>query len=50
MKKERDISELLSKVNDTINDYEMKLERKEEQMWAMSLQLSEGNTLVSFTC
>lgn len=41
LKKEKDISELLSKVNDTINDYELKLERKEEQMWAMTLQLSE---------
>ncbi|KAJ3379917.1 hypothetical protein HDU92_006309 [Lobulomyces angularis] len=41
LKKEKDISELLTKVNDTINDYEMKLEKKEEQMWAMSLQMTE---------
>ncbi|KAJ3220336.1 hypothetical protein HDU67_000003 [Dinochytrium kinnereticum] len=40
-RKEKDISDLLTKVNDTINDYELKLERKEEQMWAMSLQMSE---------
>jgi hypothetical protein len=41
-RKEKDIADLLTKVNDTINDYELKLERKEEQMWAMSLQMSEG--------
>ncbi|KAJ3332002.1 hypothetical protein HDU76_001618, partial [Blyttiomyces sp. JEL0837] len=40
-RKEKDIADLLTKVNDTINDYELKLERKEEQMWAMSLQMSE---------
>ncbi|KAJ3191771.1 hypothetical protein HK101_007425 [Irineochytrium annulatum] len=43
-RKEKDISELLTKVNDTINDYELKLERKEEQMWAMSLQMSEAES------
>jgi hypothetical protein len=36
-KKERDITDLLIKVNDTINDYESKLEKKEEQMWTMSV-------------
>ncbi|KAJ3136360.1 hypothetical protein HK100_001809 [Physocladia obscura] len=40
-RKEKDIADLLTKVNDTINEYELKLERKEEQMWAMSLQMSE---------
>lgn len=40
-KKERDITDLLIKVNDTINDYESKLEKKEEQMWTMSIQMSE---------
>ncbi|KAJ3356724.1 hypothetical protein HDU83_000140 [Entophlyctis luteolus] len=40
-RKEKDIADLLAKVNDTINEYELKLERKEEQMWAMSLQMSE---------
>jgi hypothetical protein len=37
MKKEKDITDLLIKVNDTINDYESKLEKKEEQMWTMSV-------------
>ncbi|KND03748.1 uncharacterized protein SPPG_01204 [Spizellomyces punctatus DAOM BR117] len=41
-RKEKDISDLLTKVNDTINDYEQKLEKKEEQMWAMSLQMTEA--------
>ncbi|KAJ3009750.1 hypothetical protein HKX48_007768 [Thoreauomyces humboldtii] len=41
-RKEKDISELLTKVNDTINDYEQRLEKKEEQMWAMSLQITEA--------
>ncbi|KAI9334269.1 hypothetical protein BDR26DRAFT_898022 [Obelidium mucronatum] len=40
-RKEKDIADLLTKVNDTINEYELKLERKEEQMWAMSLQMTE---------
>ncbi|KAJ3182693.1 hypothetical protein HDU87_008032 [Geranomyces variabilis] len=41
-RKEKDISDLLTKVNDTINDYEQKLEKKEEQMWQMSLQITEA--------
>lgn len=41
-RKEKDISDLLGKVNETINEYEQKLERKEEQMWAMSLQMTEA--------
>ncbi|KAJ3121778.1 hypothetical protein HK098_003412 [Nowakowskiella sp. JEL0407] len=40
-RKEKDIADLLTKVNDTITDYELKLERKEEQLWAMSLQMTE---------
>jgi hypothetical protein len=47
-RKEKDIAELLTKVNDTINEYELKLERKEEQMWAMSLQMTEGNYFMLF--
>ncbi|KAJ3092585.1 hypothetical protein HK102_005354 [Quaeritorhiza haematococci] len=39
--KEKEVSDLVSKVNETINEYELKLERKEEQMWAMTLQMSE---------
>ena len=42
MRKEKDVSDLLNKLNETINDYELKLERKEEQVWAMSVQLNEG--------
>ncbi|KAI9090830.1 hypothetical protein DFS34DRAFT_341773 [Phlyctochytrium arcticum] len=47
-RKEKDVTDLLTKVNDTINDYETKLEKKEEQMWAMSLQMTEavGKTTV----
>ncbi|KAL2916157.1 hypothetical protein HK105_204248 [Polyrhizophydium stewartii] len=41
VRKEKDIADLLNKINETINEYELKLERKEEQMWAMSMQLSE---------
>ncbi|KAJ3044639.1 hypothetical protein HDV00_001565 [Rhizophlyctis rosea] len=41
-RKEKDISDLLTKVNDTINDYEQRLERKEEQMWALSVQVAEN--------
>ncbi|KAJ3040530.1 hypothetical protein HK097_002539, partial [Rhizophlyctis rosea] len=41
-RKEKDISDLLAKVNDTINDYEQRLERKEEQMWALSVQVAEN--------
>ena len=43
---DKDISELLTKVNDTINDYETKLEKKEEQMWQMTVQISEGKGCV----
>jgi uncharacterized coiled-coil protein SlyX len=46
-RKEKDISDLLTKVNDTIKEYETKLERKEEQMWAMNEKLSEGQTCAS---
>ncbi|KAI8923533.1 hypothetical protein BC831DRAFT_28138 [Entophlyctis helioformis] len=41
VRKEKDIADLLNKINETISEYELKLERKEEQMWAMSMQLSE---------
>ncbi|KAJ1553105.1 hypothetical protein HK405_008932 [Cladochytrium tenue] len=43
-RKEKDIADLLTKINDTVNEYEMKLERKEEQMWAMSMQMSEESS------
>ena len=42
VKKEKDLTDMMAKLNDTINEYELKLERKEEQMWAMSVQLDEG--------
>ncbi|KAL5038173.1 hypothetical protein RTP6_005512 [Batrachochytrium dendrobatidis] len=41
LRKEKNIADLLNKINETINEYELKLERKEEQIWAMSAQLSE---------
>ncbi|ORY52950.1 hypothetical protein BCR33DRAFT_779325 [Rhizoclosmatium globosum] len=46
---EKDIADLLTKVNDTINEYELKLERKEEQMWAMSLQMTEETTITELS-
>ncbi|KAJ3289441.1 hypothetical protein HDU79_004066 [Rhizoclosmatium sp. JEL0117] len=48
-RKEKDIADLLTKVNDTINEYELKLERKEEQMWAMSLQMTEESQKIKAT-
>ncbi|KAJ3365285.1 hypothetical protein GGF32_009790 [Allomyces javanicus] len=41
LKKEREINDLLGKVNDTIKEYEGKLTAKEEQMWAISEKLNE---------
>jgi flagellar capping protein FliD len=43
LKKEREVTDLLNKVNDTIRDYEGRLEKKEEQMWAITEKMSEGN-------
>lgn len=40
-RKERDISDLLNKLNETISYYEIKLERKEEQIWSMTYQINE---------
>ncbi|KAG5463249.1 MAG: hypothetical protein BJ554DRAFT_693 [Olpidium bornovanus] len=40
-RKEKDISDLLTKVNDTIREYEAKIHAKDEEIWAMAA-LSEG--------
>ena len=40
-RKERDIADLLNKLNETISDYELKLERKDEQIWQMTFQMNE---------
>lgn len=40
-KKERDISELALRVNETVNDYEEKLARKEKQLWNLTVQVNE---------
>jgi len=39
-KKNKEISELAIKLNTTIQDYEIKLEKKEEEMWALSCQVT----------
>lgn len=39
-KKNKEISELVIKLNTTIQDYEIKLEKKEEEMWALSCQIT----------
>jgi hypothetical protein len=45
-RKERDISDLLNKLNETISYYEVKLERKDEQIWTMTYQINEGISLL----
>ena len=35
------INEAITKMNETISDYEDKLERKEEQIWMMGSQINE---------
>ncbi|KAI9224268.1 hypothetical protein BC828DRAFT_402412 [Blastocladiella britannica] len=44
LKKEREITELLDKVNETVKNYETQLEKKEEQMWAITERLNEEAT------
>lgn len=41
-RKDKDISDLLAKINDTIKEYELRLEQKEEQVWAMSEKINKG--------
>ncbi len=41
-KKNKEISELVIKLNTTIQDYEIKLEKKEEEMWALSCQIANS--------
>ncbi|KAI9141514.1 hypothetical protein BKA69DRAFT_1124827 [Paraphysoderma sedebokerense] len=38
-KKDREVAELVIKVNETIKDYEGRLEKKDEQMWAITEKL-----------
>lgn len=40
-KRDKEINETIEKLNDTISDYEQKLERKEEQIWIMGSQINE---------
>ena len=40
-KKDKEINQAITKLNDTISDYEQKLERKEEQIWVMGSQINE---------
>ncbi|RKO96504.1 hypothetical protein CXG81DRAFT_26191 [Caulochytrium protostelioides] len=44
-KKERDLSDLVVKVNETIGSYEQKLEKKEEQIWVINMQLQEAKEM-----
>ncbi|ORX60012.1 hypothetical protein BCR36DRAFT_579459 [Piromyces finnis] len=41
-KKNKEISDLVIKLNTTIQDYEIKLEKKEEEMWALSCQVTNS--------
>ena len=40
-KKDKEINNGITKLNDTISEYEQKLERKEEQIWVMGSQINE---------
>jgi predicted nucleic acid-binding Zn-ribbon protein len=48
-KKDKEINEAITKLNDAISDYEEKLERKEEQIWMMGSQINECNLKVLIT-
>jgi septal ring factor EnvC (AmiA/AmiB activator) len=43
IKKEKEINDAITKLNDVISDYEAKLEMKEEQIWMMGTQINECN-------
>jgi chromosome segregation ATPase len=42
-KKEKELNDTLTRLSDIIADYEGKLAKKDEQIWAMGEQLSESN-------
>ncbi|KAJ2999036.1 hypothetical protein HDV02_003729 [Globomyces sp. JEL0801] len=42
VRKDEEIAQLLKKISEIIEDYEEKLERKDEQIWGMNAQLNEG--------
>jgi len=39
--KNKEITDLVEKLNTTIQDYEIKIEKKEEEMWALSCRMAE---------
>ncbi|KAI8901993.1 hypothetical protein BC833DRAFT_575333 [Globomyces pollinis-pini] len=41
VRKDEEIAQLLKKISEIIEDYEEKLERKDEQIWGMNAQLNE---------
>lgn len=43
IKKDGDINDLLTKINDTINEYEGKLSKKEKQMFDLTLQMNDNS-------
>ena len=40
-KKEKALNDAMTRLTDAIADYEQKLERKDEQIWAMGSQINE---------
>jgi len=44
-KKEADITDLVTRVNDTVKMYEQKIEQKEEQIWILSEKLRESKSI-----
>jgi DNA repair exonuclease SbcCD ATPase subunit len=40
--KNKEITDLVEKLNTTIQDYEIKIEKKEEEMWALSCRMAES--------
>ena len=41
-RKDKDLNDAMTRLTDTIADYEAKLERKDEQIWAMGSQINEN--------
>lgn len=44
-RKEKDLSGLLNKLSETIGEYELKLERKDEQIWTLTYKMNEGENI-----
>ncbi|KAJ1503144.1 hypothetical protein HMI55_002591 [Coelomomyces lativittatus] len=40
-RKERELSEMLNKIDETVQDYESVLKKKDEQMWAITEKFQE---------